>query len=71
MREALEAAEGRPGADEIDVLATGTINLASQLPDLHSEVTVDGPGAERLRLLRAAEEPFRLLTVGADRRRRG
>ena len=67
LREALVAAEAAPAADEIRVLATGTINLASALPDLHSAVTVTGPGADRLRLLRATDEPFRLLTVGRGR----
>lgn len=64
LREALEAAEAAPSRDEIRIVATGTINLATPLPDLHTAIAVDGPGAERLRVLRAADAPFRLLTVG-------
>ena len=68
LRAAIEAAESDGTADDIDVQITGSVVLRSQLPDLHTALAMRGPGAERLRITRAAdaEHPFRLLTVGPE-----
>jgi CSLREA domain-containing protein len=46
LREAIAAANANAGADTIDFSVSGTINLASQLPDLSDTagVTIDGVG---------------------------
>jgi hypothetical protein len=48
LRAAIDAANTHPGADVIafDPGLNGTITLASALPPLSDELTIDGPGAD-------------------------
>jgi len=66
LREAITAAEAAAGGDVIVVEVTGELELHSQLSDVHTDVTIRGPGRGLLRIARApdAEHGFRLLTVG-------
>ena len=52
LRQALTDANAQVGADVITVTATGTINLQSALPDLTSNITINGPGADLLTVRR-------------------
>src|SRR5262245_23318748 len=48
LREAIIAANTMPGDDTIDFSVTGTINLTGALPDLDSNLAIEGPGAGSL-----------------------
>jgi hypothetical protein len=48
LRKAIARANRLPGPDRIVISATGTISLASSLPDLSTDLAIDGPGARRL-----------------------
>ncbi len=49
LREAMTLAEGSSGADIIDMTGiTGTITLASALPDITQDLTINGPGSSDL-----------------------
>ena len=48
LRKAIARADRLPGPDRIVITATGTISLVSSLPDLSTDLTIDGPGAGRL-----------------------
>jgi hypothetical protein len=67
LREAIEEAndEGSfPGPDTINIKAKGTINLASSLPELTTDMTIVGPGASLLTVARAPGAPnFRVFGV--------
>lgn len=54
LREAILAANAAAGDDEIVFTVTGTINLASELPALSSNVKIIGPGASALTVRREA-----------------
>jgi CSLREA domain-containing protein len=43
LREAINTANLHPGADTIDFEVTGTILLDSALPDITSDLTINGP----------------------------
>jgi hypothetical protein len=45
LRQAIFLANATPGDDTITFAVTGTINLASALPDLSSNIDIQGPGA--------------------------
>lgn len=45
LRDAITAATATPGPDTITISATGTLTLASALPDLPDGLTITGPGA--------------------------
>ena len=70
FRQAIQMANDTPGADMIDfdASARGTISLLSALPDLASEITIDGPGAADLTITNGnlGNGKFRLLRVTAD-----
>jgi hypothetical protein len=48
LRKAIARANRLPGPDTIAITATGTISLVSRLPDLSTDLAIDGPGARRL-----------------------
>jgi CSLREA domain-containing protein len=54
LRAAIQQANATPGADTINVTVTGTINLAAALPNLSSDITISGPGANLLTVRRNA-----------------
>ena len=68
LREALEAAEADGRRRDRRAAPPGTIDLRSQLPDLHSRARRSpAPAPSACGYARAdAEHPFRLLTVGPD-----
>ena len=51
------------GGDVIDVEATGTVNLTQALPDLASNIEIEGPGADQLTVRRNVGFGFRIFTV--------
>lgn len=71
LRAAIQEAQGSAGADFISfdpvVFATAggpyTINLASALPDLTTDMTITGSGANVLTVRRNAAASFRIFTV--------
>jgi hypothetical protein len=52
-------------ADTIDFATAGTINLAAALPTRTRSVSIDGPGADLLTVLRYAGANYRIFTVGS------
>jgi hypothetical protein len=52
-----------PGADTIQFAVTGTINLTHALPDLASDMDIQGPGEEVLTVRRNTGGNYRILTV--------
>jgi hypothetical protein len=62
LRGSIEEAEAHFGADSIPIEITGTIKLASALPSIDDDVTITGPGAESLTVVReASAAPFGVL----------
>jgi CSLREA domain-containing protein len=57
------AAGSNSGADVISFSVTGTINLASALPDLSSDMTIAGPGSSQLTVRRNTAAFYRIFTV--------
>jgi len=52
------------GDDIIDIGVTGTVNLTAQLPDLSSNLEIEGPGADQLTVARSdTADNFRIFTV--------
>src|SRR5262245_58184634 len=45
LRYCITQANTAGGSNEIDFAVTGTINLGSTLPNLNSDLTINGPGA--------------------------
>lgn len=65
LRQAVLDANANAEADTITITATGTIQLATALPALSSEMTITGPGAANLTVRRNAAEQFVIFTVRA------
>jgi hypothetical protein len=73
LRAAIEASNGHPGEDgiEIDIPTTDpnfngifwTINLTAALPDLTESVSISGPGADQLTVRRDTGGDYRIFTV--------
>jgi hypothetical protein len=63
LRQAILDANATPGDDTITFAVTGTINLASALPDLSSNIDVQGPGARALTV--AGTHDFNALYISA------
>jgi hypothetical protein len=67
LRDAIAQANAMAGDDVIEFAAglTGTVNLASALPVLSSNIEVHGPGPGLLTVRRNATASFRIVTIGA------
>src|SRR5262249_61071858 len=52
LRQAILVANATPGDDAITFGVTGTINLAGALPDLSTNIDIQGPGANLLTVQR-------------------
>jgi CSLREA domain-containing protein len=75
LRAAIQAANDNPGVDAIrfsipasdpgcvDGTNRCTINLTKALPDLSTEMSINGPGATRLRVRRDTSDFYRIFTV--------
>ena len=67
LRAAIAAANQHPGPDTIDFApaVTGTIALASPLPDLTTNIDIQGPGANLLTVRRDTGGDYRIFTVAS------
>jgi len=65
LREALAAANSSADYNAIYFAVAGTINLTSALPDVATDMTIDGPGANVLTVRRNSSNNFRIFTVTA------
>jgi hypothetical protein len=62
LRQAIDQANSNPGADTINISATGTINLQSALSDLTS-MEINGPGAGQLTVRRNTSSAFAIFRI--------
>ena len=66
LRESINAANSAPGADTIDAAGvTGVIQLTGVLPDLSSDLNINGPGASALIVRRNTGGDYRIFNVKA------
>jgi hypothetical protein len=63
LRQAILDANSTPGDDAITFEVTGTINLARALPNLSSNIDIQGPGADALIVRRATGGNYSIFTV--------
>ncbi len=63
LRYCINKVNAEPGPDAIDFTVTGTINLTGALPDLASDVDIQGPGSELLNVRRNTGGDYRIFTV--------
>jgi len=63
LRAAIQEANSVPGADAINFSVTGTIQLGSVLPDLSTDITINGPGANVLTVRRNTGGDYRIFTI--------
>jgi hypothetical protein len=67
LRQALINAEDFEGDNTITFAAPqavdNTINLVAALPNINSDLIIDGPGASRLTIQRSGEEAFNIFTI--------
>ena len=65
LREAITAANARLGTDVIRFAPglTGTIQLTGPLPNLSSDITMEGPGADKLTVRRNTGGDYRIFTI--------
>jgi CSLREA domain-containing protein len=63
LRAAIQQSNAAPGADTINVIVTGTIDLSAALPGLSSDLTLSGPGANLLTVRRNTGGDYRIFTV--------
>ncbi len=66
LRYCINKVNAEPGPDVIDFTVTGTINLNGALPDLASELSVQGPGAESLTVRRDTGGQYQIFSVDAS-----
>ena len=57
------AISGAGDGDTIEITATGTIGLESDLPAIDDDVTISGPGADLLKVTRASAVEFRIFAI--------
>ena len=69
LRAAIQQANFAPPGDIIGFSVTGVINLTGALPDLSTDITINGPGASQLTVRRDTGGDYRIFTV--KRRRDG
>jgi CSLREA domain-containing protein len=65
LRAAIQQANANLGGDEVNFGVTGTINLSSALPTLLTNITISGPGANRLTVRRDTGGDYRIFRVPA------
>jgi CSLREA domain-containing protein len=65
LRAAIQEANANGAADAIGFSVNGTINLSGALPDLSTNVTINGPGASQLTVRRDTGGEYRIFRVGA------
>jgi hypothetical protein len=65
LRFCVNRANTLAGSDTIQFAVTGTINLKHALPDLASDIDIQGPGADVLTVRRSTGGNYRVLTVAA------
>jgi hypothetical protein len=65
LRYCITKANTEPGPDVITFSVTGTISLRSPLPDLASDIDMQGPGVNLLTVHRNVTENFRIFNVTA------
>jgi hypothetical protein len=67
LRQALINAQNFSDANEITFAAqpagNNTINLVAALPNINSDLIIDGPGANGLTIQRSVEDPFNIFTI--------
>jgi hypothetical protein len=63
LRQAILDANSNPGDDTINITVTGTIPLDSALPDLSTNMTINGPGARLLTVSRNTTDRIRIFTI--------
>ena len=63
LRYCINKVNAEPGPDTIRILRTGTINLASALPNLSSEIDIQGPGADLLTIRGKSQPPVPIYRV--------
>jgi len=65
LREAIKAANAQAGDDTINFAAgvTGTINLGGPLPDLSTNIEINGPGANLLTVRRNTGGNYRIFNI--------
>jgi hypothetical protein len=65
LRYCLTQANASPGDDTITFAVTGTINLTGPLPDLNSNIDLEGLGASSLTVRRDTGGDYRIFTVAS------
>jgi CSLREA domain-containing protein len=63
LRDAITNANSQGGDNNINFSVTGTINLTGALPDLSSNIQIQGPGAASLTVRRDTGGDYRIFTV--------
>ncbi|WP_394821284.1 choice-of-anchor Q domain-containing protein [Pendulispora albinea] len=63
LRDAITRANASPGPHTIPIAVTGTISLASELPNIAQAMTITGPGAAKLTVQRGSGTRYALLTI--------
>src|SRR5262245_4258951 len=63
LRYCINKVNSEPGPDVIDFTVKGTINLTSALPNLSTEIDIQGPGAGVLTVRRDSGGNYRIFTV--------
>ncbi len=64
LRYCINKVNAEPGPDAIDFTVTGMINLSGALPDLSSDIDIQGPGAGLLTVRRSTGGDYRIFTNG-------
>jgi hypothetical protein len=63
LRYCITRANDMPGPDVVQLAVQGTINLAGALPNLRSDIDIQGPGASQLTVRRNTGGNYRIFTV--------
>ncbi|MDQ5838952.1 MAG: CSLREA domain-containing protein, partial [Acidobacteriota bacterium] len=65
LRAAIQQANATVGAETINFSVTGTINLTGALPNITSDVTINGPGSGLLTVRRDTGGVYRIFNVSS------
>jgi CSLREA domain-containing protein len=63
LRAAIQQANATAGTDTINITANGTINLTGALPNITTDMSINGPGAKLLTVRRDTGGDYRIFTV--------